>query len=85
MALIFSHAKNSSRASRLRRRQRARLLGSRWRRMLAACALTAITISGAAFLPSRAHSDAAPALSHPAPAPSAPTPTGHLPLRLVPR
>lgn len=84
MALIFSHATNSSsRASRWRRRQRTRLLGSRWRRVLAACALTAITISGAAFLPSRAHSDAAPAnASH---TPTSPVPVNHLPLRLVPR
>jgi len=83
MALIFSHAANSVRASR--RRQRTRLLGSHWRRVLAACALTAITISGAAFLPSRAHSDAAPAPAHPSHTPAAPAPFDHPSPRLVPR
>jgi len=76
MALIFSHAAHSSRA-------RTRLLGSRWRRILAACALTAVTISGAAFLPSRAHSDAAPA--NPPHTPTSPAPANHVSPRLVPR
>lgn len=83
MALTFSRLSTAARASR--RRHRTRLLGTHGRRILAACALTAVTISGAAFLPSRAHSDAAPAPASVSHAPTAPAPANHLPLYLVPR